>query len=45
MNKFVKELTDEVEELEVKIEEKKVFIFKCQKEIQMYNTKGATNDN
>jgi len=38
MSKFVKELNEEVEELEKKIEEKK-------KEIQMYSTKGATNDN
>lgn len=38
MNKFVKELNEEVEDLEKKIEEKK-------KEIQMYSTKGATNDN
>ncbi|KAL4455296.1 hypothetical protein ABPG74_012448 [Tetrahymena malaccensis] len=38
MSKFVKELNEEVEELERKIEEKK-------KEIQMYSTKGATNDN
>ncbi|EGR31553.1 hypothetical protein IMG5_107730 [Ichthyophthirius multifiliis] len=38
MSKFVKELNEEVDELERKIEEKK-------KEIQMYSTKGATNDN
>ena len=38
MSKFVKELNEEVDELEKKIEEKK-------KEIQMYSTKGATNDN
>lgn len=38
MSQFVKELNEEVEELERKIEEKK-------KEIQMYSTKGATNDN
>lgn len=38
MSKFVKELTEEVEDLEKKIEEKK-------KEIQMYSTKGATSDN
>ena len=34
----MKELNEEVEELERKIEEKK-------KEIQVYSTKGATNDN
>jgi len=38
MSQFVKELNEEVDELERKIEEKK-------KEIQMYSTKGATNDN
>jgi len=38
MKKFVEELSKEVEELERQIEEKK-------KEIQMYSTKGATNDN
>ncbi len=38
MSQFVKELSEEVEQLEQKIEEKK-------KEIQMYSTKGATNDN
>ena len=38
MSKFVKELNDEVDDLERKIEEKK-------KEIQLYSTKGATNDN
>ena len=38
MSKFVKELNEEVDELEKKIEEKK-------KEIQMYSTKGAKNDN
>lgn len=38
MSKFVKELTEEVEELERKIEEKK-------KDIQIYSTKGATSDN
>lgn len=34
----MKELNEEVDDLERKIEEKK-------KEIQMYSTKGATNDN
>lgn len=38
MSKFVKDLNEEVDELERKIEEKK-------KEIQNYQTKGATNDN
>lgn len=38
MSKFVKDLNEEVDELEKKIEEKK-------REIQMYSTKGATNDN
>lgn len=38
MSKFVKELTQEVDELDRQIEEKK-------KEIQMYSTKGATSDN
>eukprot|EP00825_Cyclidium_porcatum_P028172 TRINITY_DN304_c0_g1_i14.p1 TRINITY_DN304_c0_g1~~TRINITY_DN304_c0_g1_i14.p1 ORF type:complete len:563 (+),score=197.84 TRINITY_DN304_c0_g1_i14:535-2223(+) len=38
MSKFVKDLNEEVDELEKKIEEKK-------KEIQMYQTKGATTDN
>ena len=38
MAKYVEELTAEVEDLEKKIEEKK-------QEIQMYTTKGATNDN
>jgi len=38
MSKFVKELSEEVEDLEKKIEEKK-------KEIQIYSTKGATSDN
>lgn len=38
MSKFVKDLNEEVDDLEAKIEEKK-------KEIQMYQTKGATNDN
>ncbi|CAD8168767.1 unnamed protein product [Paramecium octaurelia] len=38
MSQFVKELQETVEELERQIEEKK-------EEIQMYSTKGATNDN
>lgn len=38
MTKFVKELNEEVDELEKKIQDKK-------KELQMYSTKGATNDN
>lgn len=38
MSKFVKELTEEVEDLEKKIEEKK-------RDIQLYSTKGATSDN
>lgn len=38
MTKFVKELNEEVDELEKKIIDKK-------KELQMYSTKGATNDN
>lgn len=38
MSQFVKELQETVEDLERQIEEKK-------QEIQMYSTKGATNDN
>lgn len=38
MAQFVKELSETVEDLERQIEEKK-------REIQMYQTKGATNDN
>ena len=37
MSKFVKELTEQVEQLEKNIQEKK-------QEIQMYNTKGASTD-
>ena len=38
MSKFVDELTEEVDNLEKQIQEKK-------EQIQLYSTKGATSDN